>query len=183
MNSSIIPLPCSTWKIVPGILFVVALFLFAGCVGPFEPGLSEIPTEHQTVIPTPTQTVSAEQTSAQTLRNGSANLATPPGYIERSYGYVPYSTPPEHRLTVIESNSRKDASGNIIIYGRMKNEGPGSLSYLQVTFNLYDNSGNLLGNAHAHVEYFGADQTWHFQADPVSATNYQYFKIAGVMAQ
>ena len=71
----------------------------------------------------------------------------------------------------------------IIIYGRMKNEGPGSLSYLQVTFNLYDTSGNLLGNAHAHVEYFGAGQTWHFQADPVPATNYQYFKIAGVMAQ
>ena len=182
MSNSIIPLPRRTWKIVPGILLVVALLLFAGCVGPFEPGPSEIPGEQLTVMPTPTPTVSAEQTSAQTLRNGPAELATS-GYIERSYGYVPYSTPPEHRLTVIESNSRKDASGNIIIYGRMKNEGPGSLSYLQVTFNLYDTSGNLLGNAHAHVEYFGAGQTWHFQADPVPATNYQYFKIAGVMAQ
>lgn len=182
MSNSIISLPRQTMKAVPGILIVVALLLSAGCVGPFEPGPSEIPGEQKTAEPTPTQTVLAEQTSTQTLRNGPAELATT-GYIERSYGYVPYSTPPEHRLTVIESNSRKDASGNIIIYGRMKNEGPGSLSYLQVTFNLYDNSGNLLGNAHAHVEYFGAGQTWHFQADPVPATNFQYFKIAGVMAQ
>ncbi|HNW81066.1 MAG TPA: hypothetical protein PKJ91_06310, partial [Methanoregulaceae archaeon] len=98
MSNSIIPRPRSTWKIVPGILLVVALLLFAGCVGPFEPGPSEIPGEQLTVMPTPTPTVSAEQTSTQTLRNGPAELATS-GYIERSYGYVPYSTPPEHRLT------------------------------------------------------------------------------------
>ncbi len=170
--------------ILPGftILVVVVSLLSAGCIGPFEPGSTEIPGGQMTLEPTPSQTMSTEQTPTQPLRNGPAELATS-GYIERSYGYVPYTTPPEHRLTVIESNSRKDASGNIIIYGRLKNEGPGSLSYLQVTFNLFDNNGNLLGNAYAHVEYFGAGQTWHFQSDPVPATNYQYFKIAGVMAQ
>jgi hypothetical protein len=83
----------------------------------------------------------------------------------------------------MESYSRLDASGHVIIYGRMKNEGPGSLSYLQMTFNLYDSSGNLVGNAYAHVEHFGSGKIWRFESDPASGTNFQYFEIASVMAQ
>ena len=183
MNIPIRSLPRHTMQSGLMILVILAYLLFAGCVGPFETGgPSEIPGQTGTIGPTPSQTVSTEQTASQPLRNTPTELPAS-GYIERSYGYVPYSTPPEYRLTMIESNSKKDASGTIIIYGRMKNEGPGSLSYLQITFNLFDSNGNLLGNAHAQVEYFGSGQTWHFQSDPVPATNFQYFKIAGVMAQ
>jgi hypothetical protein len=84
---------------------------------------------------------------------------------------------------MIESNSRFDTTGKVIIYGKVKNEGPGSLSYLQMTFNLYDSSGNLVGNAYAHVEYFGSGKTWSFESDPAPATNFQYFEIASIMAQ
>jgi hypothetical protein len=131
---------------------------------------------------TPRVTASPEQTAAQPLRNIPAELPAS-GYIERSYGYVPYTPPPEYRLTIIEANSRLDSSGNVIIYGRVKNEGPGSLSYLEMTFNLFDSSGNLLGNAHAHVEYFESGKTWRFESDPVPGTNYQFFEIAGILAQ
>jgi hypothetical protein len=105
------------------------------------------------------------------------------GYIERSYGYVPYSPPPEYRLTMIESDSRRDPSGNVIIYGRVKNEGPGSLAYLEMTFNLFDSSGNLIGNTHAQVEYFGAGKIWRFESDPAPGANYQYFELASILAQ
>jgi hypothetical protein len=84
---------------------------------------------------------------------------------------------------MIESDSRRDASGNVIIYGKVKNEGPGSLTYLQITFNLFDSSGNLVGNAHAHVEYFESGKIWHFESDPAPWANYQYFEIASILAQ
>ncbi|MCE5298311.1 MAG: FxLYD domain-containing protein [Methanoregulaceae archaeon] len=165
------------------VLVLVVLLLCAGCVGPFESGSSnETPSEPASIEPTPRMTVSPEETAVQPLRNMPAELPAS-GYIERSYGYVPYSPPPEYRLTMIDSNSRRDASGNVIIYGRVKNEGPGSLSYLQMTFNLFDSSGNLVGNAHAHVEYFASGKIWRFESDPAPGANYQYFEIAGIVAQ
>jgi hypothetical protein len=162
------------------VLILVGCLLSAGCLGPFEPASPT--TTPVTSEPTPRVTASPEQTAVQPLRNMPTELPAS-GYIERSYGYVPYSPPPEYRITVIESNSRRDASGNVIIYGKVKNEGPGSLSYLQITFNLLDSSGNLVGNAHAHVEYFGSGKTWRFESDPAPGTNFQYFEVSGIMAQ
>ena len=164
------------------ILLVLSVLLSAGCIGPFEPASpQETPGEPLTTGPTPGVTVSPEQT-VQPLRNTPTDLPAA-GYIERSYGYVPYSPPPEYRLTMIESNSKRDASGNVIIYGRVKNEGPGSLVYLQMTFNLFDSSGNFVGNAYAKVEYFGSGKIWWFESDPVSVPNYQYFEISSILAQ
>jgi hypothetical protein len=164
-------------------LLVAGVLLSAGCIGPFEPASpQQTPGEPMTTEPTPGVTVSPEQTAVQPLRNTPTDLPAA-GYIERSYGYVPYSPPPEYRLTMIESNSKRDASGHVIIYGRVKNEGPGSLVYLQMTFNLFDSSGNLVGNAYAKVEYFGSGKTWWFESDPVSVPNYQYFEISSILAQ
>lgn len=165
------------------VLVLMILLLCAGCVGPFEPVTPpETPGEPVSMEPTPRITAIPEQTAVQPLRNMPAELPAS-GYIERSYGYVPYSPPPEYRLTMIDSNSRRDDSGNVIIYGRVKNEGPASLTYLQMTFDLFDSSGNLVGNAHAHVEYFASGKIWRFESDPAPGANYQYFEIAGIVAQ
>lgn len=165
------------------LLLIAGTLLSAGCTGQFGPPTpQEIPGGQLTGTPTTLATPSSEPTVAQPFRNMPAELPAS-GFIERSYGYVQYTPPPEYRLTWIESNSRKDASGNVIIYGRVKNEGPGSLAYLQMTFNLFDPSGNLVGNAHAQVEYLGAGKVWRFESDPAPGTNYQYFEISGILAQ
>jgi hypothetical protein len=165
------------------VLVLVAGLLCAGCVGPFEPVVTpETPGDQGMVGPTSRTTVSPEQTAVPPLRNTATELPSS-GLIERSYGYVPYSPPPEYRLTVIESNSRKDDSGDVIIYGRVKNEGPGSLTYLQMTFTLFDSNGNIIGNAYAQVEHFGSGKTWSYESDPAPGANYQYFEIASIMAQ
>lgn len=165
------------------VLLVAGVLLSAGCIGPFEPaGPQESPGDLLTTGPTPGVTVSPEQTAVQPLRNTPTDLPAA-GYIERSYGYVPYSPPPEYRLTMIESNSKRDASGDVIIYGRVKNEGPGSLAYLHMTFNLFDSNGNLVGNAYVKVEHFESGKIWWFESDPVSVPNYQYFEISSILAQ
>ena len=52
-----------------------------------------------------------------------------------------------------------------------------------MTFALFDSNGNLIGNAYARLEHFGAGKTWRFESDPVPGTNFQYFEIASIMAQ
>jgi hypothetical protein len=105
------------------------------------------------------------------------------GYIERSYGYVAITAPPENSLTYIEASATKDASGMVTISGKIRNDGPGTLNFLHVTYTLFDANGNILGNAHASVEYLPAGKTWKFTTEPVRAQGYQYFELARILMQ
>ncbi|MDD1706567.1 MAG: FxLYD domain-containing protein [Methanoregulaceae archaeon] len=158
-----------------GLLLVLTVSLLAsGCLEPYPMGPSTVsgetaaPTQPLQTIP-PTVSIQAEASTS--------------GYIERSYGYVSYTTPPDNRLTYIDTSATKDANGMVTITGRIKNEGPGSLNYLHVTYTLFDSDGNVLDNTHASIEYLPQGKTWMFTTEPVKADNYQYFELARVLAQ
>jgi hypothetical protein len=156
----------------------------AGCIGPFEPETPPgTPAEPGLPEPLPSVNASPQPTTPGTPARGVPAETPFSAYIGRSYGYAPYVTPPDYRLTLIESSARRDASGNVIISGRVKNEGPDSLTYLHMTFNLFDASGNQLGNAHASIEYLGSGKTWRFETAPAPGTGYQFFELARVVAQ
>jgi hypothetical protein len=127
-------------------------------------------------------TVPAAATTVSVGRGLSAE-APAAGYIERSYGYVPIVDTPENSLTYIDATGTKDASGMVTITGRIRNDGPGSLNYLHVTYTLFDANGNILCNAHASVEYIGSGKTWKFTTEPVRAPAYQYFELARIVMQ
>lgn len=161
-------------------LVLIVSLLGAGCLEPYP---SEgVPPAVGAETPSPTQTF---QTVPPTIMAGRGIQTEAPasGYVERSYGYVPYASPPEHRLTYIDASGSKDASGMVTITGRIKNEGPGTLNYLHVTYTLFDSGGNIIGNAHASVEYLSPGKTWRFTTEPVRADAYQYFELARVLAQ
>ena len=164
------------------LLILTGSLLAAGCLEPYPAGEGMIPPTASGETPAPTQSL---QTVPPTVKVGRGIQAEAPtsGYIERSYGYVPYTTPPDHRLTYIDASGTKDASGMVTITGRIKNEGPGSLNYLHVTYTLFDANGNVLTNAHASVEYLDSGKIWRFMTEPVRADNYQYFELARVLSQ
>ena len=101
----------------------------------------------------------------------------------RSFGLVPYETPPDYHLTYIDSVARRDGLGDVFIEGRLKNEGPANLRYLQVTYHLFDASGNVLGNVEADIEYLPAGMTWHYSTTSLRTDAFQYYGIAGEVAQ
>jgi hypothetical protein len=163
-------------------LFLGAILISAGCLEPYPGGGGPAPPTSPGEIPAATVTASAVPIPP-TVGRGIAVEVPASGYIERSYGYVLITEPPENSLTYIEATGTKDASGMVTISGRIKNEGPGTLNYLHVTYTLYDANGNILGNAHASVEYIPAGKTWKFTTEPVRAPAYQYFELAWVLMQ
>jgi hypothetical protein len=105
------------------------------------------------------------------------------GYIARSFGLVPYVTPPDYHITYIDSEARRDSTGAVYIQGRLKNEGPAYLNYLQVTYHLFDANGNMLGNVEATIEYLPAGTTWRYTTSSYHTDYYQYYQLAGIVAQ
>jgi hypothetical protein len=162
-------------------LILLIILLSAGCLEPY-PGEGPAPPTSPGETPAVTATVSAVPT-IMTVGRGIDVEVPASGYIERSYGYVPITEPPENSLTYIDSTGTKDASGMVTITGRIRNDGPGTLNFLQVTYTLFDASGNILVNAHASVEYIPAGKTWKFTTEPVRAPGYQYFELARVVMQ
>jgi hypothetical protein len=107
----------------------------------------------------------------------------PSGYVIRSFGLVPYETPPEYHLTHIDSAARRDGTGGVYIEGILKNDGPAHLRYLQLTFHLFDASGNVLGNVNAEIEYLPAGTTWHYTTTTFRTDAYQYYSLVAEVAQ
>ncbi len=163
-------------------VILVAIILSSGCLEPYPGGAGPAPPTSPGEIPAATVTVPVVPTTAAVGRGIAAEVPAS-GYIERSYGYVPITAPPENSLTYIEATGTKDASGMVTISGRIKNDGPETLNFLHVTFTLFDANGNMLDNAHASVEYVPAGKTWKFTTEPVKAPGYQYFELARIVMQ
>lgn len=175
-------LPNAPARMLGLLLILTVSLLAAGCLGPYPGGEGVAPPTVSGGTVAPTQPL---QTVPPTIVGGSSIQAEAPtsGYIEYSYGYVPYTLPPDNKLTYIDASGTKDASGMVIITGRIKNEGPGSLNYLHLTFTLFDSNGNVLDNAYASVENLPPGKTWRFATEPVKADDYQHFELAQVIAQ
>jgi hypothetical protein len=170
--------------VVKSLFFILVLGIgvsFSGCVEQYAGETQQPPTPSpgagvQQGEAVPTQTMVPEpliipQAEAQS------------GYISRSFGLVPYVTPPDAHITYIQSAAKRDSTGAVYVQGMLKNDGPANLNYVHIIYDLYDSNGNILGNVDATLEYFPAGATWHYTTDTYQTEYYQFYQLAGLIAQ
>jgi hypothetical protein len=168
---------------IPALSFALLLsagLIASGCLEPYPAA----PPEQPAATPTGETGERLSQPTAMGTPVGEVRMEEgPSGYVMRSFGLVPYETPPDYHLTYIDSAARHDGLGGVSIEGLLKNDGPAHLRYLQVTFHLFDASGNVLGNVEAEIEYLPAGTTWHYTTTTFQTDAYQYYSLAAVVAQ
>jgi flagellar basal body-associated protein FliL len=80
-------------------------------------------------------------------------------------------------------SAERDAIGAFYITGTLKNNTNRTTSYVQISFNLYDKDGNLVGSAFANVNNLEPNGTWKFKAMGMdtnkSVTSYKLAKVSG----
>lgn len=84
-------------------------------------------------------------------------------------------------LQLVESHVENGDYGMKYIVGSVKNNGGKTYKYVQVTINLYDNSGAQVGSTLANVNNLEPNGTWKFKAMWLEkdATNYKIKEITG----
>jgi hypothetical protein len=175
-------IPSRSWLAILSLLMVLSVWVcLSGCTEPLPAGEQAQPTV--TPAGETVQYEGSQPTAPATPVPEMGVEESPRGYIARSFGLVPYETPPNYRITYIDSAAVRDSTGAVFIQGRLKNEGPADLRYLHVTFHLFDSSGNVLGNVEATIEYFPAGMTWHYSTSSYKTDFYQYYQLAGIVAQ
>jgi hypothetical protein len=64
----------------------------------------------------------------------------------------------------IKSIKIEKSNGSYYITGLVKNKSYKTYSYVKITFNLYDEDGNLIGNATDTISNLKPNETWKFKA-------------------
>ncbi len=95
-------------------------------------------------------------------------------------GNVQQETVKKDKFT-IEGDTTSDYDGfALYIEGVIKNNTDKDMSYVQVTFNLYDAEGNQIGTALDNINNLKAGGTWKFKAMGIeNATSYELAEITG----
>ena len=70
----------------------------------------------------------------------------------------------ELNLTVVDFNWKTDDYGNRFIAGTLINNTGKEYAYVEVEFNLYDDSGEQVGSTFANMNHLMPDGTWNFEA-------------------
>jgi hypothetical protein len=157
-------------------VLIVALFI-CGCLSPEELGGQPTATETPTISPAPT-------TEEVTMGAGPEGiLVLPEGnekFVSRPWGYEKYTTNPALHASLQETHVETDSSGKFYLTGRIKNDSQATIEYIEVTFNLYNANGALIGNAVASAYFLPAGKTWVFHTNSFDATGYQFNEMAEI---
>jgi hypothetical protein len=98
--------------------------------------------------------------------------------VKRPYGYILTTQKDNSALAVYSSNLDKSGSGGAVIRGTVYNASQEEIGVVILVFNLFDASGNQLGNAYASLDFFAGRTTWNFITDPVPYPDIQFYKFA-----
>jgi len=99
----------------------------------------------------------------------------------RTIASTPVKTISKENLELIESHIETGAYGVRYVVGQVRNNADRTYSYVQVTINLYDNSGAQVGSTLANVNNLEPGGLWKFKAVLIedTATNYKIKEITG----
>ena len=105
---------------------------------------------------------------AQGQQRVSGGVLTNPTYLQPNPENQP---PPDLEL---RSSSGLRSSHAFTVTGTIRNNSSRNYSYVQVLFDVYDSSGNLVGNALGNINNLGPLETWRFKAVYFGADGHRF---------
>lgn len=74
----------------------------------------------------------------------------------------------------------KGQYGNLSVDGSIINNSGKDLTYVQITFALYDSDGAQIGTAVANINNLTKDSVWKFSAVPLTMDSFETFELADI---
>ena len=81
---------------------------------------------------------------------------------------------------VKKAKAKKDAIGTLYISGTLKNDSDEDKDYLQISFNVLDKDGSVIGTAFDNINHLKAGATWKYKAMCLDADGYKKFEMAEI---
>jgi hypothetical protein len=157
---------------------VLTLTLFVcGCLSPEQPGAQPPTTATPAITPAPTGQGTGTGAGSESI------IVVPEGsemFVARPWGYEKFVPNPSLHATLQETRAETDSSGRLYLTGRIKNDSDYTARYIEVTFNLYNANGALIGNAIATAYFLPAQKTWVFRTNSFDASGYQFNELAEI---
>jgi len=156
---------------------LVGALCICGCLSPEEIGGQPQVTSTPTMSTAPTETAAAPGIGQEGI------LVLPEGsekFVSRTWGYEKFVANPAVHATLQETRVETDSSGRLYLTGRIKNDGQARIEYVQVTFNIYNANGALIGNAIANAYFLPAGKTWVYTTNSFDASTYQFNELAEI---
>jgi hypothetical protein len=161
-----------------GVFIALLILITVFCAGCFEEWpVSPVPVQTTTATASPTPTVLPGE-----IIPGSVTVPViSQGYIQRPYGYTPYTIDMSQAVSIQDRGQiTNDEQGRQVISGKIKNIGTQRIDHIEVTFDLYNRNGEVIGNTYAQLDYLLPGKVWKFQSDPITAAGFSSFEIGDV---
>ena len=81
---------------------------------------------------------------------------------------------------VKKAKAKKDVAGILHITGTLKNDSGEDKDYLQISFNILDKDGSVIGTAFDNINHLKAGATWKYKATCLDADGYKKFEMSEI---
>jgi hypothetical protein len=98
--------------------------------------------------------------------------------VERPYGYISTKRYNDVDLSLSSSELDKSQPEGTVIRGLVRNVNPKEIGVVVIVFNLFDASGNQVGNAYASVDFLSPRTNWRFVTEPILRSDVQFHRFA-----
>jgi len=98
--------------------------------------------------------------------------------IERPYGYVLTTQYNDASLALHDSNLDRSGLNGAVIRGIVNNRNHEEIGFAIIAFNLFDASGNQIGNAYASIDFLAPRTNWRFVTEPIPNPDLQFYRFA-----
>jgi len=119
--------------------------------------------------------------SPDTSQVGSTSLSSshsPTLLVQRPYGYVLTTCYNDANLSLHASTLDRSGNDGAVIRGTVQNGNPEEIGIAIIAFNLFDASGNQIGNAYASIDFLAPRTNWRFVTDPILHPDVQFYRFA-----
>jgi hypothetical protein len=98
--------------------------------------------------------------------------------VQRPYGYVLTTRYNDANLALHASTLEKSGPDGTVIRGTVYNKNQDEIGIAMIVFNLFDASGNQIGNAYASIDFLAPRTNWQFVTNPIPHQNLQFYRFA-----